>query len=47
MRRSHDALTTSALSIDKKTGEMHFRHHITQNGYYKGNKVVAVQQDDE
>ena len=40
MRRSHDALTTSALSIDKETGETHRRHHVTADGYYKGKKVV-------
>ena len=47
MRRSHDALTASALSTDKTTGEMHLRHHVSANGYYKGKKVVAVASDDE
>ena len=47
MRRSHDALGLEALSTDKTTGEMHLRHHLTANGYYKGKKVVAVAQDDE
>ena len=40
MRRSHDALTTRALSIDPTSGETHHRHHITADGYYKGRKVV-------
>ncbi|WP_119329452.1 50S ribosomal protein L32 [Cysteiniphilum halobium] len=47
MRRSHDALTASALSTDKTSGEMHLRHHVSANGYYKGKKVVAVASDDE
>lgn len=47
MRRAHDALSTAATSVDKTTGEMHLRHHVTLNGYYKGKKVVAVKQDDE
>ncbi|MBK2124485.1 50S ribosomal protein L32 [Fangia hongkongensis] len=47
MRRSHDALSASALSTDKTTGELHLRHHVTANGYYKGKKVVAVSGDDE
>lgn len=40
MRRSHDALTASALSEDKTTGEVHLRHHVTADGFYRGNKVV-------
>lgn len=40
MRRSHDALTTTAITVDATTGELHRRHHITADGYYKGKKVV-------
>ncbi len=40
MRRSHDALTSPALTVDETTGEVHRRHHITADGYYKGKKVV-------
>lgn len=39
MRRSHDALTGPTLSVDSTTGETHRRHHITEDGYYKGRKV--------
>lgn len=41
MRRSHDALTTRATSIDSTTGETHLRHHISADGYYRGRKVLA------
>ncbi|GKX54749.1 50S ribosomal protein L32 [Leminorella grimontii] len=41
MRRSHDALTTAAVSVDKVSGETHLRHHVTANGYYRGRKVIA------
>jgi len=41
MRRSHDALTTATLSVDKVSGETHLRHHITADGYYRGRKVIA------
>ncbi|MHA7878285.1 MAG: 50S ribosomal protein L32 [Saccharospirillum sp.] len=41
MRRSHDALTTTALSVDATSGETHRRHHVTPDGFYKGRKVVA------
>ena len=42
MRRSHDALTASTLSVDPTSGETHRRHHVTADGYYKGNKVVEI-----
>ena len=41
MRRSHDALTTAAVSVDKVSGETHLRHHITADGYYRDRKVIA------
>ena len=40
MRRSHDALKGPALSIESNTGETHLRHHVSQDGYYRGRKVV-------
>ncbi len=45
MRRSHDALTASTLSVDPTSGETHLRHHVTPDGYYRGKKVVATRQD--
>lgn len=49
MRRSHDALSASTLSIDPTTGEKHRRHHVTADGFYRGRKVVdiATADDDE
>ncbi|BBB22774.1 large subunit ribosomal protein L32 [Abyssogena phaseoliformis symbiont OG214] len=40
MRRSHNALTSPALSEDQETGEIHLRHHITADGYYCGKKII-------
>ncbi len=40
MRRAHDALGQPTLSVDSTSGETHFRHHVTADGYYKGRKVV-------
>jgi large subunit ribosomal protein L32 len=40
MRRSHDALSTPALSIEPTSGETHRRHHVSADGYYRGKKVV-------
>jgi large subunit ribosomal protein L32 len=39
-RRSHDALTPPALSVDPTSGETHLRHHVTADGYYRGRKVI-------
>ncbi|WP_018231786.1 50S ribosomal protein L32 [Thioalkalivibrio thiocyanodenitrificans] len=49
MRRSHDALKTSALSIEPTTGEVHRRHHISPDGFYRGRQVIKAkeQQDEE
>lgn len=41
MRRSHDALTGSTLSVDSTSGELHRRHHVSADGYYRGRKVVS------
>ena len=47
MRRSHDALTASKLSVDPTTGEKHLRHHVTADGFYRGRKVIDVAVDEE
>lgn len=41
MRRSHDALTAPTLSEDPTSGEMHLRHHVTKDGFYRGRRVIA------
>lgn len=46
MRRSHDALeNNTALSVDSTTGETHRRHHVTKDGFYRGEKVVETGND--
>lgn len=45
MRRSHDALTAPALSVDATSGETHRRHHVSPDGFYKGRKVIAGSDD--
>ena len=37
MRRSHDALSASTLSVEKTTGEIHLRHH--------GIRLLAIRGD--
>ncbi len=47
MRRSHDALGKPTLSTDPTTGELHRRHHVTADGFYRGQQVVDVAVDDD
>jgi large subunit ribosomal protein L32 len=44
-RRTHDSLAEPTLSTDKTTGETHRRHHITADGFYKGRKVLELDED--
>ena len=45
MRRAHDALTESTVSTDSVTGQRHLRHHVTADGFYRGQKVVESSED--
>jgi large subunit ribosomal protein L32 len=47
MRRSHDALSGPTLSIEPTTGETHRRHHISEDGFYRGQKVIADKIEDD
>lgn len=42
MRRSHDALSKPTTSMDPTTGEVHRRHHISPDGFYRGKKVIET-----
>ena len=46
MRRAHDGITGTALSIDSETGETHRRHHISLDGFYRGREVIAKEMDN-
>ncbi len=47
MRRSHDALTAPTLSTDPASGEVHLRHHMTKDGFYRGRQVIKTPEDVE
>lgn len=47
MRRGHDSLTARALSEDPTSGEVHIRHHLTKDGFYRGRQVVKNAVDVE
>ncbi|WP_148863174.1 50S ribosomal protein L32 [Marinobacter fonticola] len=40
MRRSHDALSKPTLSVESTTGEVHRRHHVSPDGFYRGKQVI-------
>ena len=42
MHRAHDFLTNPPLADEPTTGEVHLRHHITADGFYRGKKVIAT-----
>jgi large subunit ribosomal protein L32 len=46
MRRSHDALGSPTLSTDETSGELHRRHHVTKDGFYRGKKVINTGVDE-
>ncbi len=45
MHRSHDSLPGPPLALEPSTGEVHMRHHISPNGYYRGKKIVKTKND--
>ena len=45
MRRAHDALSKPTLSTEPTSGEVHRRHHVSKDGYYRGQKVLDVKTD--
>ena len=40
MHRSHNALTVPGIAVETNTGEVHLRHHISPNGFYRGRQVL-------
>lgn len=47
MRRSHDALSGPTLSTDPTSGELHRRHQMTADGYYKGRQIIIPKGESE
>ena len=47
MRRSHDSLKRPTLSEDPTTGNTHLRHHVSDDGYYRGKKVFDIPDQDQ
>ena len=46
MRRGHDKLKSSPLSIEAETGETHLRHHVSPEGFYRGKEVIQFDEQE-
>lgn len=46
MRRSHDSLSGPTLSEDVTTGDIHRRHHVTADGFYRGHQIITNKSED-
>ncbi|MDB5825250.1 MAG: ribosomal protein L32p / ribosomal protein L32p, zinc-independent [Herminiimonas sp.] len=46
MHNAHTALEAPATAVEPTTGEVHLRHHISPNGFYRGRKVLKTKNDD-
>ena len=46
MRRAHDALSGPTLTTDQMTGEVHLRHHVSPDGFYRGRQVVMPREEE-
>lgn len=47
MRRAHQALSGPALGEEATTGEVHRRHHISPDGFYRGRQVIRRDDDQD
>ena len=41
MHRSHNALKAPGTALEPTTGEVHLRHHMTPDGFFKGRQIIA------
>jgi len=46
-RRSHDAASLTQLSECSSTGRKHLRHHMTDEGVYRGKILVSDNTDEQ
>ena len=46
MRRAHQSLSGPTLTTDALTGDVHRRHHLSADGFYRGRQVVVPRQEE-
>ena len=46
-RRTHQKIARPAVSMDSATGDIHLRHHVSREGFYRGEQVIDVPLDSD
>ena len=46
-RRSHHGIRAAVVSSDEASGERHLRHHMTEDGFYRGRQVERIERPDD
>jgi large subunit ribosomal protein L32 len=46
MHRSHDFIAGPSIAVEPTTGEIHLRHHVSPNGFYRGKKILKTKADE-
>ena len=46
MHRAHDFLGAPPIAVEPTTGEIHLRHHVSPNGFYRGKKILKTKADE-
>lgn len=41
MRRAHNAIKSAGVVENQTTGELHYPHRMTKDGYYKGEQIIV------
>ena len=41
-----DSLSGPTLTTDAMTGEVHRRHHVSPDGFYRGRQIVTSRQEE-
>ncbi len=47
MRRAHDAISGPTLSEESSSGEIHLRHQLSSNGFYRGKQIIEPKQKNK
>ena len=47
MRRTHDSFATNELTMCSETGATHVLHHVTADGYYKGELIRSARKTEQ
>ena len=46
-RANSNKMPKVILSEDPMTGETHMRHHVTDQGFYRGKQIITSKEDNE